>query len=617
VPTPPPRRPLPPRPALLAAAGLAAAGLAAAGLAAACATRPAGPGAAAGPPAAAPGAPAAAPADAGGGLPPRRAPAFPPGWRFAPGAAAVQAPNAMIASNSRPASEAGVEVLRRGGNAVDAAVATGFALAVTYPRAGNIGGGGFMVVRLADGREAAIDYRETAPLAATRTMYLDAQGEPTERSQVGHLAVGVPGAVAGMAEALARYGTLPLATVMAPAIRLAEEGFAVDSALHRSLRSDSAKLVRFAGAPLFYPGGRPLQPGARLVQRDLARTLRRIAERGPREFYTGETADLLVAEMRRGGGIITKEDLARYRPIARAPLRTTYRGYTVVGMPPVSSGGTTSFAMLHMLETRDTLPAFGSAAYAHLLGEAGRRAFVDRNTKLCDPAFCRVPVAELTSKGYARRLASTIDPARATPTTSLTTLRDNTQTTHYSVVDAAGNAVSTTTTLNLNYGSGVYVAGGGFFLNDEMDDLATAPGRPNAFGLIEGEQNAVAPGKRPLSSMTPTVVLDRAGRVLLVVGAAGGPTIISGTTQVILNVLDHRMTLADAMRAPRLHHQALPDALDHESNGLSPQAADSLRGMGHTLRDAGGLVNVNAVMRVRGGWEGVHEPRGAGAAVGY
>jgi gamma-glutamyltranspeptidase/glutathione hydrolase len=523
----------------------------------------------------------------------------------------------MIASNSGPASEAGVEILRRGGNAVDAAVATGFALAVTYPVAGNIGGGGFMVIHLADGRQAAVDYRETAPLAATRNMYLDASGEPTDRSQIGHLAVGVPGAVAGMAEALARFGTLPLATVMAPAIRLAEEGFAADSALSGRC---AATRRRTCGSPArrcsTRAGGR-CSPGARLVQRDLARTLRRIAARGPSEFYTGETADLLVAEMRRGRGIITKQDLARYRPIARQPLRTTYRGFTVVGMPPVSSGGTTSFAILHMLETRDTLPAFGSAAYAHLLGEAERRAFVDRNTKLCDPAFCRVPVAELTSKAYARRLAATIDPARATRTQSLTTLGDHTHTTHYSVVDAAGNAVSTTTTLNLGYGSGVYVAGGGFFLNDEMDDLAAAPGRPNAFGLVEGEQNAVAPGKRPLSSMTPTVVLDRAGRVLLVVGAAGGPTIISGTTQVILNVLDHRMTLADAMRAPRLHHQALPDALMHESNGLAPQAADSLRAMGHALRDAGRMVNVNAVMRARGGWEGVHEPRGAGAAVGY
>ena len=563
------------------------------------------------------GATGGAPAPAGDGIAPRRVAAFPAAWRFRAGEAATFAAHGMIASNSREASEAGVEILRAGGNAVDAAVAVGFALAVTYPVAGNIGGGGFMVIHHADGRQAALDYRETAPLAATRDMYLDSLGNPTLDSQVGHRAVAVPGAVAGLAEALARHGTLPLARVMAPAIRLAEEGFPVDSALWRALRSDSAKLVRFAGAALFFPDGRPLAPGARLVQADLGRTLRRIAGRGPQEFYTGETADLLVAEMRRGGGLVTREDLARYRPIWREPLRTTYRGHPVLGMPPVSSGGTTSFGILHMLETRDTLPSFGSAAYAHLLAEAERRAFVDRNTRLCDPAFCTVPLAELTSKAYARRLAATIDPARATPTTSVMSLPDRTHTTHYSVVDARGNAVSTTTTLNLGHGSGVYVAGAGFFLNDEMDDLAAAPGKPNYFGLIEGEQNAIAPGKRPLSSMTPTIVLDRRGRVLLVVGAAGGPTIISGTTQVLLNVVDHRMSLADAMRAPRIHHQALPDSLAVEAGGLSPAAADSLRAMGHALREVGRLVNVNAVMRGPGGWYGVSEPRASGAAVGY
>jgi gamma-glutamyltranspeptidase/glutathione hydrolase len=550
-------------------------------------------------------------------LPPRRPATFPAGWRFAAGAPATFGEHAMIASNSRLASEAGVEILRAGGNAVDAAVAVGFALAVTYPFAGNIGGGGFMVIHLADGRTATLDYREMAPLGATRNMYLDASGNPTDRSRVGHLASGVPGAVAGMAEALAKYGTMPLARVMAPAIRLAEQGFDVDSAMFRSLRSDSAKLAQYAGASLFLPDGHPLAPGTRLVQRDLARTLRRIAEKGPREFYEGETADLLAAEMQRGGGIMTKKDLAAYRPIWRTPLRTTYRGYSVIGMPPVSSGGTTSFEILHMLETRDTLPSFGSAAYAHLLAEVERRAFMDRNTKLCDPAFCAVPVAELTSKEYARRLAAQIDPARASRTPAMHAAPSSNHTTHYSVVDAQGGAVSTTTTLNLGFGSGVYIPGAGFFMNDEMDDLAAAPGKPNAFGLIEGEQNAVQPGKRPLSSMTPTVVLDGAGRVLLVAGAAGGPTIISGTTQVILNVIDHRMTLADAMRAPRLHHQALPDSLSYERGGLSPSAADSLRTMGHALRPLGSLVNVNAVMRVRGGWEGVNEPRGTGAAVGY
>lgn len=577
---------------------------AAAALAAACAPRAGAPG-------------STTPAAPAGVLAPRVAADFPAEWRFRPGERAAFGAQAMIASNDRHASEAGLEILRAGGNAVDAAAAVGFALAVTYPVAGNIGGGGFMVMRFADGRDAAIDYRETAPGAATRNMFLDSTGAPTAKSREGHLAVAVPGAVAGMAEAVARYGKLPLARVLGPAIRLAGEGFVADSFLTRSLRGDSAKLVRFAGAALFFPGGRPVEPGARVVQADLARTLRRIAEKGPREFYEGETADLLVAEMQRGGGIITRQDLAAYRPIWREPLRTTYRGFGVTGMPPVSSGGTTSFAILHMLETRPQLPPFGSAAYVHLLAEAERRAFVDRNSKLCDPAFCTVPVAQLTSKAYARSLASTIDPTRATPTTSVSTLPDRTHTTHYSVVDAEGNAVSTTTTLNLGYGSGVYVPGAGFFLNDEMDDLAAAPGKPNAFGLIEGEQNAVQPGKRPLSSMTPTIVTDRDGKVLLVAGAAGGPTIISGTTQVILNVLDHRMSLADAMRAPRLHHQALPDSLTFERDGWRGPTLDSLRAMGHALRPQNRLVNVNAVMRVPGGWEGVAEPRAAGAAVGY
>ena len=560
---------------------------------------------------------AAAQATAAVALPSRRPATFPPEWQFKAGEATTTAARGMIASNSALASAAGIEIMRRGGNAVDAAVATGFALAVTYPVAGNIGGGGFMVIHFANGPSAALDFRETAPAAASHDMYLDSTGAPTDKSRVGHLAVGVPGSVAGLTAALRRYGRLPLATVMAPAIRLAERGFPVDSAMWRSLVSDSAKLARYAAGSPFLPDGRPLAVGAVLRQPELARTLRRVARRGVAGFYRGEVAALLGEDMRRNGGLVTPVDLANYRPIWRAPLRTTYRGYRVLGMPPVSSGGTTSFEILHMLETRDTLPTFGGAAYAHLLAEVERRAFVDRNSKLCDPAFCTPPVAQLTSKAYARQLASTIDPARATPTTSVSTLPDRTHTTHYAVVDRAGNAVSTTTTLNLGYGSGVFVPGAGFFLNDEMDDLAAAPGKPNAFGLIEGEQNAVQPGKRPLSSMTPSVVLDRAGRTLLVVGAAGGPTIISGTTQVILNVLDHRMSLADAMRAPRLHHQALPDTLVYEAGGLTDAAVDSLRAMGHGLRAQRRMVNVNAVMRVPGGWAGVSEPRASGAAVGY
>jgi gamma-glutamyltranspeptidase / glutathione hydrolase len=550
-------------------------------------------------------------------LAPREPATFPDGWRFQPGAQAAFGEQAMVVSNSRLASEAGREILERGGNAVDAAAAVGFALAVTYPAAGNIGGGGFMLIRLADGRTAAMDYREMAPGAATHDMYLDAQGNPTKSSMEGPLASGVPGAVAGMAAAVAKYGTLRLADVIAPALRLAEEGFVVDSALYRSLRGDSAKLVRYASASPFLVDGHFVTPGTRLVQRDLARTLRRIAERGPQEFYTGETADSLVAEMKRDGGIITKEDLAGYKALWREPLRTTYRGFTIVGMPPVSSGGTTSFEILHQLETFPRLPTFGSTQYAHLIAETERRAFIDRNAKLCDPAFCRVPVAELTSKAYARKLASTIDLAHASKTPNAPDMPSSMHTTHYSVVDAQGNAVSTTTTLNLGFGSGVWVRGGGFFLNDEMDDLAPAPGKPNAFGLVQGEQNAVQPHKRPLSSMTPTIVLDSAQRVMLVVGAAGGPTIISGTTEVVLNVIDHRMTLADAMRAPRLHHQALPDSLTYERGGLSPAVMDSLRAMGHGLQMRGALVNVNAIMRVKGGWEGVHEPRGSGGEAGY
>lgn len=551
-------------------------------------------------------------------IPERRAAAYPAGWRFAPGTPATFAERAMIASNAPLASAAGVEILKRGGNAVDAAVAVGFALVPTWPAAGNIGGGGYMVIRMADGRTAALDYREVAPLAATRDMYVDASGNVTEESVVGHRSVGVPGAVAGLAAALEKYGTMSLAQVMAPAIRLAEEGFVVDSGLHRSLGGSSDLIARFAGGRLFLPEGRALAPGARLVQPELARTLRRIAAGGADAFYQGDVADTLVAEMRRGGGIITRDDLARYRPIWREPIRSTYRGHTLIAMPPSSSGGVTMTEALNVLETYDPLPAFGSAAYAHVLASAYQRAFIDRNAKLGDPAFVKVPLAELTSKAYARTLRATIDPARTTPTAALGGVaREGTNTTHYSVVDARGNAVATTTTLNNSFGSGVWVEGGGYFLNDEMDDFAARPGKPNMFGLVQGEQNAIAPGKRMLSAMSPTIVLDPAGQLLLVVGAAGGPTIITGTSQVILNVIDHRMSLADAMRAPRIHHQALPDSLVFEEGGLSATAMDSLTAMGHGLRRQQSLVNVNAVMRVKGGYQGVSEPRASGGAAGY
>jgi gamma-glutamyltranspeptidase/glutathione hydrolase len=543
---------------------------------------------------------------------------FPAGWRFASGYPEVIAPHAMIASNSRLASEAGVEILERGGNAVDAAVATGFALAVTYPAAGNLGGGGFMVIRMADGRVAALDYRETAPLAASRDMYLDARGALTDKSVVGPLASGVPGSVAGLVEALRRYGTLPLADVMAPAIRLASEGFIVDSALSRSLSEARDLITRFDGKAVFFPNGEPLAPGTRLVQPALARTLRLIAEQGAAAFYSGEVADSIVAQMQRDGGIITKADLAAYRPIWREPIRATYRGDTIIAMPPSSSGGISTVETLNILETYPALPPFGSARYVHLLAEAFRRAFIDRNTLLGDPAFVEVPLERLTSKTYAASLRATIEEDRASPSPTFTAGRgEGSHTTHYSVVDRFGNAVSTTTTINSLYGSGVYVRGAGFFLNNEMDDFAAQPGKPNQFGLVQGEANAIAPGKRMLSAMSPTIVVDTTGQPLLVVGAAGGPRIITTTTQIILNVLEHGMSIGDAMAAPRVHEQAWPDRLFYERDGLAAPVADSLRAMGYELTAVRGLANANAIMRVRGGWAGVVEPRATGGAVGY
>ena len=543
---------------------------------------------------------------------------FPEGWRFAEGGEASFARDAMVSSNSDLASRAGVEIMAKGGNAVDAAVATGFALAVTHPQAGNLGGGGFMVIRMADGRTAAIDYREIAPLAATRDMFIDAEGKLTDKSTVGALASGVPGSVAGMTEALAKYGTMQLDEVMQPAIRLASEGFIVDSALARSIAGTSSLLTRFEGASLLFPGGKPIGPGERLVQPALARTLRLIAEQGAKAFYRGEIADSIAAEMRRDGGIITKEDLAGYKPLWREPIQSTYRGYKVIAMPPSSSGGITTVETLNILETYDQLPRFGSAEYDHLLAEAFRRAFIDRNTKLGDPAFVKVPVAELTSKAYAKTLASSIEDGQASRTPSFSaSAGEPMHTTHYSVADSKGNAVATTTTLNSSFGSGVYVRGAGFFMNNEMDDFSAQPGHANQFGLVQGEANAIVPGKRMLSAMSPTIVLDKDDKLFLVVGAAGGPTIITATTQIILNTIDNKMSLADAMRAPRLHHQAWPDTLFYERGGIVPARLDSLRAMGHQAVARGSIANSNAVMRVEGGFDGLSEPRSSGGAVGY
>ncbi len=552
---------------------------------------------------------------------PRVAAQFPSTWRLPAGAQATFAPNAMAVSNSMHASDAASEILKRGGNAVDAAVALGFALAVTWPEAGNIGGGGYMVIKLADGRTAAVDYREIAPKASSRDMYLDANGKLTDKSIVGHLASGVPGAVAGMAHALEKYGTMSLREVIQPAIKLARDGFVVDSALASSIRGTD-RVPRFDGKTLFFPNGQPLTTGARLVQPELARTLQAIADNGVQGFYRGWVADSLVAEMSRGGGIMTRDDLAGYTPRERTPIRSTYRGFTLLAMPPSSSGGVTMTESLNILETWPRTAPHGSTMWHHSVASAYQRAFVDRNSKLGDPDFISVPLEQLISKSYARQLRSTVRDDRATPTRDVDSmmkapLREPMNTTHYSVVDRAGNAVATTTTLNGSWGSGVWVRGAGFFLNNEMDDFAAQPGMPNMFGLVQGEQNAIQPGKRMLSAMSPTIVLDSASQVLLVVGAAGGPTIITGTSQIVLNVLDHRMNLADAMRAPRLHHQALPDSLRYETGGMTTAVADSLRAMGWALQPVRALVNVNAIMRVKGGWEGVPEPRRSGGASGH
>jgi gamma-glutamyltranspeptidase / glutathione hydrolase len=548
----------------------------------------------------------------------RRPAEFPAEWPHKAGRAATFGTRGMVASDAPIASQVGVDIMAAGGNAVDAAVAVGFALAVVYPEAGNIGGGGYMVIRMADGQVAALDYREMAPAAATRDMFLDAAGNTTDASTVGALASGVPGAVAGMLAAHGRFGALPLRQVLAPAIRLARDGFQVDAALAASVASNSRLIGRFDGAALLLPGGRPVEAGSVLRQPALAATLERIAAQGADGFYRGDTPRMIAATMRRLGGIITEADLSAYKAEWREPVRSTYRGHTLLTMPPSSSGGVTITETLNILEGFADVGAFGSARNAHLLGSAYQRAFIDRNEKLADPAFVRVPMEQLTSREYAARLRATIDETRATPTPVVAArMRESDETTHYSVVDQHGNAVATTTTINGLYGSGVFIPDAGFFMNNEMDDFATRPGFPNMFGLVQGEANAVAPGKRMLSAMSPTIVLDRDGSLLLVVGSRGGPRIITSVSQVVLNVLDHRMVLSDAVSAPRIHHQALPDSLRLERNGFAPVTIDALRAMGHAAVPFGGVGLVNAIMRVPDGWEGMSDPRSSGKPIGW
>jgi gamma-glutamyltranspeptidase / glutathione hydrolase len=539
--------------------------------------------------------------------------------------APVRARHAIVGSTSALASQAGVDILKQSGNAIDAAVAVGFALAVVHPSAGNLGGGGLMVIRFADGRATTIDYREMAPAKATRDMFLDQTGAVvTERSLVGPLAAGVPGSVAGLCLAHRQYGKLPLATVMAPAIRLAKSGFEVSVALERSLEDAQKLLSRFPESMrVFSKQGQPFVEGDRLVQPDLARTLELIARHGADGFYKGPVADLIEAEMLRSSGLIRKGDLASYKAIEREPVRGTYRGHDIIAMPPVSSGGIAIIEALNVLEGFP-LQDYGanSSKTIHLVAETTRRVYADRSEWLGDPAFYKVPMQGLVSKRYAERLRATIDPERATPSTSVRpgapAAYESDQTTHYSVVDAAGNAVSTTTTINGGYGNGQVVTGAGFLLNNEMDDFSVKPGTPNMFGLIGGEANAVAPGKRMLSSMTPTIVA-KDGKPLLVVGSPGGSRIITTVLQVVLNVIDFGMDVQEAVDAPRFHHQWLPDEIRVEEQGFPLDVRTALERMGHAVVTRADMGDVHAIWidPSTGVRYGASDPRLDGRTIGY
>lgn len=529
----------------------------------------------------------------------------------------VRARQAMVVAQEPLAVDAGLRVLREGGNAVDAAVAVGFALAVTHPQAGNIGGGGFMLIRFADGRSTFIDFREQAPGKATRGMYLDAAGDVTKGSVEGWTSAGVPGTVRGFEYAAQKYGSRKWADLLSPAVTLARDGFPVSYGLAESLKG-STKLLQSAESKRIFTKG----SGDTLRQPDLAKTLGRIAKEGAKEFYEGETARVLASEMARNGGLITLEDLKKYKVAERAPLTGTYNGYGVVTAPPPSSGGVGLIEMLGMLEGSGyEKSGAGSAAAIHYAAEVERRFFADRSQYLGDPDFSKLRVSELLAPQYLKSRRVGIDPEHATSSTKLLpglpAPERGGQTTNYNVVDAAGNAVAVTYTLNDRYGNGITVPGLGFLLNDEMDDFTSKPGAPNAFGLIQGEFNAIEPGKRPLSSMTPTIV-TRDGQFFMALGAPGGARIITAVLEVLLNVVDFRMNVQDAVDAPRFHHQWQPDALFLEP-GISPDTEALLRAKGHTIDHSPGWVpaQVNAILK-DGGWlQGASDDRAGGKAAGY
>ena len=536
----------------------------------------------------------------------------------------VHSRHTMVVAREAHATDVGDAILAAGGNAVDAAIAVAFALAVTHPSAGNIGGGGFMLIRMANGQSTFLDFRERAPASASRNMYIGPDGEPTRDSMVGYRASGVPGTVKGLEYAHRKYGRKSWPELITPAIDLASRGFPVSWGLATSLRGQavSAKLSTFPDSKrIFLNEGKYFEPGDLLIQSELARTLARIRDQGSDDFYSGETAKLLAADMAANGGTVTLEDLRDYRVFERKPLEGTYRGYGVIASPPPSSGGAGILQMMGMLEPTDyEKTGAGSARSVHFLAEVMRRYFADRSEYMGDPEFYTVPLTKLLDPKYIAERRATIDPLHATPSDKIRPGKldgkESTETTHFSILDAEGNAVSMTYTLNGGFGSGVTARGLGFLLNNEMDDFAPKPGTKNMFGLIQGEADAIAPHKTPLSSMSPTII-TRDGKVYMVAGAPGGPTIITSVLQVILNVIDFKMNAQEAVDQPRIHHQWMPDEIRYEK-GISPDTLEILSSMGHKVKLATSYIGENALILQDSGWiQGAADGRVEATAKGH
>ena len=527
----------------------------------------------------------------------------------------VYGKNGMVASEQGLATQVGLDILKQGGNAIDAAVAVGFALAVVLPNAGNIGGGGFMVLHDdKTGKDVAIDFREIAPAKASRDMYLDNQGNVIDgKSLFTHDASGVPGTVAGMEYALKKWGTMPLSKVLEPAIKLADKGFIVSDVLAQTLKEEKSTLGKWSSSKaIFFKNGEPLKSGDLLVQKDLAKSLRLIAKQGAKAFYQGEIATKIAKEMQSHGGTMTLEDLKAYKVVERQPIIGDYRGYKVVTMPPPSSGGVHLIEILNMLEHYPIKEdGVNSAKNIHHMAESMKLAYADRSEYLGDPDFVKIPVTGLTSKAYANERVKTIDDNKARPSSNIKPGKpqpyESDQTTHFSVMDKAGNAVAVTYTLNLNFGSGIVVEGTGILLNNEMDDFSVKPGVPNAFGLVGGTANAIEAKKRPLSSMTPTIVMKN-NKPWLVTGSPGGARIITTVLQSVVNTIDHEMNPAEAIITPRVHHQWLPDELRVEA-GISPDTIKLLQDKGHKVVTKAPMGRIQIIQADDSGFYGYSDPR--------